>query len=130
MQSQEKGFEIDQVRKELEANDVPEEEIRIIVRKVDEQVQIQAVNKSSRIKGMQLIIAGAILVVVGMIIFLITTLGNIDLGDAALFLCGQVVGGGSLIATGLAWRKQEAEKRRRLQFRPRMPRIDVFDDLE
>ena len=116
--SQNKGFEIDQVRKDLALNNVPENEIRAIVRLVDEHVRTQALKKSSQLRGTQLIIAGVILTLIGLLIFVITQFGYLDVVDGVVFIYGPVTSGVALLVTGFAKRRQEEVKKRRLQYQP------------
>ena len=125
MQSTQKGFEIDQVRKELEANNVPEEEIRVIVQMVDKEVRESAVFQSKRKQGTQLIVAGSILVVVGLLIIAISYIYDLDFQQSYVLLYGPVVGGASLIFTGLAKRRGEEDERKRKWRTPK--KISILD---
>lgn len=56
--SKEPNFELDQVRKELEKNDIADEEIKIIVKLVDSELQKRALIGSTNSKSNELMIAG------------------------------------------------------------------------
>ena len=105
-QSQNPDFQIDQIRKELEPKNIPDEEIRIIVRLVDNEMQKKALTKSSNSKGNEIVIAGAVLTFVGAGITIGTYTGLIDMGNSFLIVYGPFFGGLSLLFTGLAQRKR------------------------
>lgn len=101
---QEPGFEIDQIRKELNGK-VPEEDIRAIVRVIDSSLQSKAFTKTTNTRASELIIAGAVLTIVGAGITIGTYTGLINMGDSFLIVYGPFFGGLSLLLTGLAQRK-------------------------
>jgi len=100
--SKEPGFEIDQIRKELEPRNIPEEEIRIIVRLVDNTMQKQITNKSDHSKNNELIWVGAFLTIFGAGITIGTYTGTIDIGNNVLIVYGPFFGGLSLLFGGWA----------------------------
>lgn len=100
--SREKGFEIDQIRKELEERDIPEEEIRAIVRLVDNQMQNNLQIKSDNSKSNELFWAGLFLTIIGAAITIGTYTGIIYMGDSFLIVYGPFLGGISLMFGGLA----------------------------
>ncbi len=65
-QSRHKGFQINQIRKELEARDIPEMEIKAIVKSVDYEIQKNAVLDSEKNSGNELILVGAITIAIGL----------------------------------------------------------------
>ena len=79
--SQSPDFQIDQIRKELEPNNIPEEDIRAIVKLVDNHILNSAFTKNSKNRSTELIIAGAILALLGVGITIATYTGLINLGD-------------------------------------------------
>ena len=93
------GFEIDQVRKELEANRVPETDIRMIVYEVDHALQLRLKEKTTQRQKTQLTLAGGILTVAGVIITVGSFLGFFSVGSV-IILYGPLFGGVSLLAGG------------------------------
>ena len=103
---QEENFDVYQVRKELEKSNVDEEEIKIIVRLVDNEVQRGATRKSKNESATPLIQIGIFLTVIGAGITIATYTGIIDMGNQFLVVYGPFLGGISLLVTGLAKRKK------------------------
>ncbi|KOF04294.1 hypothetical protein OB69_01875 [Roseivirga seohaensis subsp. aquiponti] len=108
--SQSPDFQIDQIRKELEPNNIPEEDIRAIVRLVDNHILNSAFTKNSKNRSSELIIAGAILALLGVGVTIATFTGFINLGDNFLVVYGPFFGGVSMIFGGLAQRKNSSSK--------------------
>lgn len=104
--AQEPDFEIDQIRKELEPQHISDEEIRIIVRIIDNEIHRKALTKSVSSKGNELVTAGSILTLVGGGITIGTYTGLLDMGDSFLLVYGPFFGGLSLLFTGLTLRKK------------------------
>lgn len=63
----EKGFEISDVRKDLERNNFEEEEIRMIVRLVDEEMQAQLLTAANTNRATTLIYAGVVTILIGLV---------------------------------------------------------------
>ena len=101
----EKDFDISQVRKDLEKNNIAEEDIKAIVRLVDNELQKGLVNKPVSMAPTQLIIFGGIITAAGLIITIGTFTGLIDMGNSFLIAYGPILGGISLLLSGLAKRK-------------------------
>ena len=108
--SQSPDFQIDQIRKELEPNNIPEEDIRAIVKLVDNHILNSAFTKNSKNRSSELIIAGAILALLGVGVTIATYTGFINLGDNFLVVYGPFFGGVSMIFGGLAQRKNSSSK--------------------
>ncbi|WP_421978810.1 hypothetical protein [Roseivirga seohaensis] len=108
--SQSPDFQIDQIRKELEPNNIPEEDIRAIVKLVDNHILNNAFTKNSKNRSTELIIAGAILALLGVGITIATYTGLINLGDNFLVVYGPFFGGVSMLFGGLAQRKNSNPK--------------------
>lgn len=108
--SQSQDFQIDQIRKELEPNNIPEEDIRAIVKLVDNHILNSAFTKNSKNKSTELIIAGTILALLGVGVTIATYTGLINLGDNFLVVYGPFFGGVSMIFGGLAQRKNSSSK--------------------
>ena len=104
--SYEEGFEIDQIRKELAANNIEEDEIKVIVRLVDNELQNRDLSKSSNKKSSELVGVGAVLTLVGAFITIGTLIGFIPMGDSFLLVYGPFFGGLSILLAGLAQRKK------------------------
>ncbi|PZX49150.1 hypothetical protein [Algoriphagus chordae] len=101
-----KDFDLYDVRKELEKNDIEEEEIRIIIRLLDNQIQRQLVQTSYRDKSKEMIGIGAVLTFVGALITIGTYTGILNTGDSFLIVYGPVVAGISILVGGLSLRKK------------------------
>jgi hypothetical protein len=95
--SKEKGFELDQIRRELQSRDIPDEEIRAIVRLVDNDMQRELLTKSSSSKSNEIMWAGIVLTVIGAGITLGTYTGLITMGDSFLIVYGPFFAGLSMI---------------------------------
>ncbi|KYG82310.1 hypothetical protein [Roseivirga echinicomitans] len=108
--SQSPDFQIDQIRKELEPNNIPEEDIRAIVKLVDNHILNSAFTKNSKNRSTELIIAGAILALLGAGVTIATYTGLINLGDNFLVVYGPFFGGVSMLFGGLAQRKNSSSK--------------------
>ena len=79
------GFEIDQVRKDLEANKFEEQEIRIIVRLVDNELQKRLLTQRNTNSRMELSGVGVILTLVGAIILFLSYFGVINSGQSKIW---------------------------------------------
>lgn len=103
--SRQEGFEIDQIRKELEGRGIPDEEIRAIIRLVDNQLQNELLTKSDNSKSNELFWAGLVIAIIGAAITIGTYTGVIYMGDSFLFVYGPLFGGLSLMFGGWAKRR-------------------------
>ena len=99
--SNDPNFSIDQIRKELEANNVADEEIRTIVRIVDNSIQRSALTGSANKSFKDLTYMGAFLMVVGAGITIGTFTGIINMGNSFLIVYGPFFGGLSMLITGI-----------------------------
>lgn len=100
--SHDNSFEIDQIRKELEAKNIPDEDIRAIVRVVDNDIQTRALVKTGNSYAKQMTIAGAVLTAMGASLTVLTYTGAIDMGNSFLVLYGPFFAGLSMMFGGLA----------------------------
>ena len=98
----EENFDVYQVRKELEKNNVDEEEIKIIVRLIDNEVQRATVRKQESENARPLVQIGIFLTVIGAGLTIVTYVGIIDMGDSFMLVYGPFFAGLSLIVAGLA----------------------------
>jgi len=99
-------FRISQVREDLERNHFDEEEIKIIVRLVDNALQRKLADKENNRKATELMVMGAVIAIVGAGITIGTYMAWIDMGNSYVILYGPFVGGLSLFAAGWAKRKR------------------------
>lgn len=104
--SEEPDFQIDQIRKELESKDVPDEEIRIIVQLVDSAIQNKVLTKTSNNVSKEIIVAGLVLTLVGAGITIGTYTGLINMGDSFLIVYGPFFAGLAMTFGGLAQRRK------------------------
>jgi hypothetical protein len=99
-------LEIIQVRQELESHNVPEEEIRIIVRLVDNGVQRQLKVNQNNSAQASLLWAGTVLTGAALLVMAGTYTGIIPMGRYFLLPYGAVLSGVSMVITGLAKRRR------------------------
>jgi hypothetical protein len=100
------GFDVYQIRKELEKNEVDDEEIKIIVKLVDNELQRNLKRKRESNSVKPAILMGLILMVIGAGITIATYTGIIDMGNSFLIVYGPFFGGLSILFGGLAKRKK------------------------
>lgn len=103
----EPNFEISSIRPELEKNDFEEEEIRTIVKLVDNEAQRRLFTKASNSKSKELIWVGAFLTIFGAIITIGSYTGLIDMGNSYLIAYGPFFGGLATLFVGLSKNKEE-----------------------
>jgi len=101
-----RDFEIYQVRKDLESNNFNEEEIKVIVRLVDNELQRRALVDTNNKKASELIYLGAVITIVGLVITIGTYTGLIVMGNSFVILYGPILGGLSVLLTGLSKKKR------------------------
>lgn len=99
------GFELHQVRQELEANKVDEEEIKAIVRIIDNELRRKALSETATRKGNELVWMGAIIAGLGALVTIGTYLGLINTGNYFIIAYGPFFAGVSVLLTGLAKRR-------------------------
>ena len=98
----EPSFEIYQVRQELEKNNVDEEEIRIIIRLVDSELQRRLLTKTENKRLNDVVWIGVVFTALGVGITIGTYTGVIDMGDHFLITYGPFLAGLSILFGGLA----------------------------
>jgi len=98
------GFEFYQVRAELESNHVDEEEIKIIVWLVDNEIQRRVKTQDSNYLPNALIWIGTIITAFGAIITIGTYTGVINTGNRFIIAYGPFLAGLSILVSGLAKR--------------------------
>lgn len=103
------GFDVYQIRKELEKNGLEEEEIKIIVRLVDNELQRSLKRKQESDRVKPAILIGLILTIVGAGITIATYTGIIDMGSSYLIVYGPFFGGLSILIGGIARRKSKIQ---------------------
>lgn len=91
-----KDFDLYNVRKELEKNNIEDDEIRIIVRLLDNEIQRRLLQGSHLDKSKEMIGIGAVLTLVGLAITIGTFTGILNMGDSFLIVYGPVVAGISI----------------------------------
>jgi hypothetical protein len=94
----EEGMNIYDIRKWLQYKNVPEEDIKGIIRVVDNYVLSKALTNSHRAKTNELLWVGIILTVIGLIITFGSLLGIINTGDSFILAYGPLLGGLSITA--------------------------------
>jgi hypothetical protein len=101
-----KDFDILQVRKELEKNNVDEEEIKIIVRLVDNEMQRRLIHGENNTDNNHIIWMGGILTAIGLFITVGTYIGFIDMGNSFVFAYGPLFTGAAILLGGLAYKRR------------------------
>lgn len=101
-----KNFDLYDVRKELEKNNIEDDEIRIIVRLLDNEIQRRLLQGAHRDKSKEIIGIGAVLTL-GVLAFTIGTFtGILNTGDSFLIVYGPVVAGILILVGGFSLRKK------------------------
>ncbi len=103
-------LDILEVRQEMERNGIPEEEIKIVVRLIDNEIQRKLAGKSRAGKVNANFLTGGVVTLIGLIITIGTYAGLIDMGSYFLLAYGPILGGLAMMFGGL---KREGEPRRR-----------------
>ncbi|MCZ8022241.1 MAG: hypothetical protein O9302_14640 [Cyclobacteriaceae bacterium] len=103
----EKDFDILQVRKDLEKNNIEEEEIKIIVRLVDNEMQRRLIHGENNTDNNHVIWMGGILTAIGLFITLGTYIGFIDMGNSFVFAYGPLFTGAAILLGGLAYKRRQ-----------------------
>jgi hypothetical protein len=98
----EKDFDISSVRKEMEQNNVPEDEIKIVVRLVDNELQRRITTKTTNTQSNELIWIGAAVTLVGAGITLGSYFGILDTGNSLIIAYGPFLSGIGILLAGLA----------------------------
>ena len=101
-----KGFEIYDVRRELEQQNVEEEEIKIIVRAVDDELQARLLKSANPDYAGVFIRIGIILILIGIALALAMVVGVVEPGDFFIFVYASFFGGLSVLLFGLFKRKK------------------------
>jgi hypothetical protein len=103
--AQNEGFEIDEIKRDLSKNNVDEEEIKVIVRLVDNEMQRRMSRNAETKKSNNLVSIGLIVTAIGAAITLGTFTGMINTGRSFIIAYGPFLAGLSILAGGLAKRK-------------------------
>jgi hypothetical protein len=103
-----KNFEIYDVRRELEQQKVDEEEIKIIVRAVDAELQARLLRTTNPDYTALFIRMGIILILIGLAFGLATAVGIINGGVFFIFTYGSFFGGVSILLIGMFKRKKRS----------------------
>lgn len=99
-----KSFEISDVRKDLERNNYPEDEIRVIVRLIDNEMQRRLDADLTNKKARDLTYFGAGVAILGLFITIATYTRLIDMGNRFIISFGPILGGLTIMFMGLARR--------------------------
>jgi|SRR5690606_15753971 len=99
-------FEITQVRADLERNNFDEEEIRVIVRLVDNELQRRQLTGSRNKQAGELIYVGGILTALGAGFTIATYTGLINMGNSFLLVYGPFLGGLSILVAALTRKRK------------------------
>jgi hypothetical protein len=88
-----KEMEIDGIRKEMEKNNLPEEDIRAVVRAVDSELRNHISYQSHQNRGRQLKILGVIIASIGILLTVGTYTSVLPSGNSFFILYGPVIAG-------------------------------------
>ncbi|GAB2498264.1 acetate uptake transporter family protein [Algoriphagus taiwanensis] len=116
---QEKDFDLGEVRKAMEKENFPEEEIRSVIKRLDNELQRQAfdqVNRSNRINLMGL---GLVLIALGLVVTLGTFLGLIPSGNSFILAYGPIFGGLGITVSAYLSKKRNGTARGKFENRKR-----------
>ncbi len=105
-----KNFQIYDVRRELEQQKVAEEEIRIIVRAVDDELQHRLQHGNPGETASQFIRIGIILVIVGVVLTTLALSGILKMGRLLILAYSPFFIGLSMILVGFLKRKTKNSK--------------------
>ncbi len=94
------GMSFGEIRSRLASEGVADEDIRVIVRLIDNQILRGEVTKSRNRKARELIGVGLVISVVGIFVTVGTYLGYINTGNSYLVAYGPVLGGAAIAAGG------------------------------
>lgn len=97
-----KDFQISEIRLEMEKYNLPEEEIRTVVRIIDNEIQRRDLLRLENSKARNLTWVGVVLTGIGAFVTIATYVGLIDMGDQFLLTYGPFLGGLSILFSGLA----------------------------
>lgn len=101
------GLPFDQVRKALEKENYPEEDIKFIVRKVDDQVMAHQLKKPQSKLGEKLMWAGLIIMTIGLALTLAHFYNLIYLGNSYLAIYGPFLSGMIIYFMGKSRKRKE-----------------------
>jgi hypothetical protein len=96
-----KDFSIYDVRQELERNKVDEQEIKVIIRLVDNELQRRITSKSAVRKSKEIMWFGGVITTAGLILTIGTYTGVIEMGNHFLLAYGPILGGLSILFYGM-----------------------------
>lgn len=97
---QNKEIDFSQMRPALQDMGVEDNEIGIIVKQVDKQLQQAAINKASHSTGRNLFYGGLAFAAIGLIITIGTFFNLIDSGSVYIIAYGPVISGSAIAAAG------------------------------
>lgn len=98
--SQNKDFDLGKVRKELESYNIQGEEIKEIIKYLDNAIQKGALKKSQKQKYKEIFLAGALITLLGLTITIGTYTGWINMGDSFNIEYGLFITGVSMMVGG------------------------------
>ena len=93
-------MEFSQLRKTLEKEIVDTEEINIIVRFIDNQLQRSAQTKVNKSTGISIFLGGILMTSIGLFITLGTFFGLINIGNSFILSYGPILGGMTIAMAG------------------------------
>jgi hypothetical protein len=101
-----KSFEISDVREDLERNNFEENEIKVIVQLVDNELQKKLLSISINKRANDLIYIGGIVALIGVLMTIGTYTGLIKMGSSFLIAFGPIIAGLTFLLIGITSRKR------------------------
>jgi hypothetical protein len=107
-QLDEKEIEISQVRRELEEKHMSDEDIKIVVRAVDAELQRRLTTQQQHKNASSLIWIGLVLMATGVVITVLSSKKIIDIGNRDILSYGPFLGGLALFFIGRSKKLQRS----------------------
>jgi len=95
------GHSFSEIRKELKVKGLTDEQVKVVIRSIDNKIIKEEVNKSNRSTRRQIIFMGLVLTLIGLLITIGTYTGFINIGQSFILSYGPIFGGIGLIGVGL-----------------------------
>jgi hypothetical protein len=105
-----KDFDLYSARQEMTKNNIPEDEIKSIIRILDSEMQKQMILTHENKKATNIVLVGIVLASIGAGITIATYTGIIPMGDSFLLTYGPFLGGLSIIFGGLVKKRTDRQR--------------------
>jgi hypothetical protein len=115
----EKDFDLSDVRKSLEKEKYPEEEIRSLIKVLDNELQRRAFDKVIQSNRINLMWLGLVLIGIGLVVTAGTFTGLIPSGNSFILAYGPILGGISISVSAYLSKKRIGKTRGKFENRKR-----------